>query len=131
MTRDVADALAGLVIPDPVGVPEGNLSAGMGLGEMATVAELVGLESVDEITNPGRLPLAKQFRLRQALMWVRVRRLRTSADPELRALAETPFEATDAWLPMLAAEPSGNGHGPPNPSTPAARPPRARSRGKS
>ena len=130
MTRDVTAVLAGLDIPDPVAIAEGSAAAGLGLGEMALVAELAGLESLDEITNPGRLPLAKQFRLRQALLWVRVRRLRSSPDPELRALAETPFEATDTWLPILPTA-TTNGHGPPNPSTPAARPPRARSRGKS
>ena len=131
MTRDVTAVLAGLSIPDPVAIAEGSVAAGLGLGEMATVAELAGLESLDEITNPGRLPVAKQFRLRQALLWVRVRRLRGSDDPELRALAETPFDQTDTWLPVLGPPPSENGHGPPNPSTPAARPPRARSRGKS
>ena len=131
MTRDVTEVLAGLSIPDPVAIAEGSVAAGLGLGELATVAELVGLESVDEVVNPGRLPLVKQLRLRQALMWIRVRRLRNDPDPEVRALAETPFDATDTWLPVLASNPGGNGHGPPNPSTPAARPPRARSRGKS
>lgn len=132
MTRDVTDVLADLDIPDPVAIAEGSVAAGLGLGEMALVAELVGLESVDDITSPGRLPLAKQFRLRQALMWVRVRRLRGSPDPELAALAATPFADTDTWLPVLGTPPTEtNGHGPPNPSTPAARPPRARSRGRS
>ena len=132
MTRDVVDVLRALDIPEPVAITEGSLERGLGLGELALVAELVGLESLDDVTAPGRLPLARQLRLRQALMWVRVRRLRDSPDPELRALAETPFDATDSWLPVLEVVPEGgNGHGPPNPSTPAARPPRARSRGKS
>jgi hypothetical protein len=133
MTRDVVAALAALDIPDPIAITEGALERGLGLGELALVAELVGLESLDDVMQPGRLPVAKQLRLRQALMWVRVRRLRDSPDPELRALADTPFDRTDSWLPVLAVVPdgNGNGHGPPNPSTPAARPPRARSRGKS
>ena len=45
MTRDVTEVLATLVIPDPVAIDEGSLAAGLGLGEMAVVAELVGLES--------------------------------------------------------------------------------------
>jgi hypothetical protein len=133
VTRDVLDALRALEIPDPVAIAEGDLGRGLGLGELALVAELVGLESLDDVTAPGRLPIAKQLRLRQALMWVRVRRLRNDPDPEVRALAATPFADTDAWLPVLGVVPEGttNGHGPPNPSTPAAVRPRARSRGKS
>lgn len=129
MTRDPIALLGGLQIPDAVAVREGDLARGLGLGEMATVAELVGLESIDDVANPGRLPLARQLRLRQALLWVRVRRLRHDPDPEIAALAATPFEDTDAWLPVL--EPPVNGHGPVNPTIRAARPPRARSRNRS
>ena len=56
MTRDVTTILSGLDIPEPTAIDEGSLAAGLGLGEMALVAEVVGLESLDEITNPGRLP---------------------------------------------------------------------------
>lgn len=133
MTRDIVAVLGALEIPDPVTITEGDIGRGLGLGELALVAELVGLESLDDVTNPARLPLARQLRLRQALMWVRVRRLRDDPDPAVRALADTPFADTDSWLPVLGVVPegNGNGHGPPNPSTPAAARPRARSRGKS
>lgn len=134
MTRSPAEILAALEIPGAIAVSEGQLATGIGLGEMALVAELLGLESLEDVTNPGRLPLVKQLRLRQALMWVRVRRLRDSPDPELAALANTPFADTDAWLPVLpvtAAMPAGNGHGPPHPTTPAVARPRARSRARS
>jgi hypothetical protein len=123
----VVALLERLEIPEPVAIAEGAYASGLGLGELALACEAAGVESLDALTNPGKLPVAQQLRLRQAFLWVRVRRLRDSPDPTLRALAETPFEATDAWLPILPAAAATNGHGPANPTIRAARRPRSNS----
>jgi hypothetical protein len=112
--------LAGLDVPTPelIGDSDAATIAGsIGLGEAALICETLGLDSLSAIEHPERLPLPLQLRIRQALLWVRVRRLRTSPDPRLRALAETPFDQTDAWLPSVLPQPaSTNGHAAPDPT---------------
>jgi hypothetical protein len=112
--------LAGLDVPTPVVISDADaatIAGSVGLGEAALILETLGLDSLAALEKPQQLPLHTQLRVRQALLWVRVRRLATSPDPRLRALAATPFAETDSWLPSVLPQPASvNGHAPPDPT---------------
>jgi hypothetical protein len=112
--------LASLDVPTPVVISDADaatIAGSIGLGEAALILETLGLDSLSALEQPQRLPLYTQLRVRQALLWVRVRRLASSPDPRLRALAATPFTETDSWLPSVLPQPQGrNGHAPPDPT---------------
>jgi hypothetical protein len=118
--------LRGLDVPTPVVISDADavdVAGSIGLGEAALICELLGLESMAALEQPQALPIALQLRVRQALLWVRVRRLRNSPDPRLQALAATPFDETDSWLPSVLPQPRANGHGPADPTVARSRAP--------